>query len=206
MKLILIRHGETQWVREGRYQGASDVPLNRRGVRQARRAALAIKKERPVAVFSSQLLRARETAKFIAETCRKQVRTDKRLNEISFGKWEGASHDEIRLRFPEASRKWYDAPWINSPPGGESLKSLERRCSSFLKELLRTYSGREETCAIVTHGGPIRMFLIHMLKIEPHIFWSIRIDPGSISVFHLTSERRELILLNSQHHLNGSMT
>ena len=200
MKLILVRHGETEWVRQGKYQGFTDIPLNRRGIFQARAVARALKKERPIVVYSSQLVRAHETAKLIAGICGKKVVIDKRLCEVSFGSWEGKSHKAIGKRFPKASRAWYSARWTSQPPKGESLKSLNKRISSFLKDLKRNRS-RKGTCVIVSHGGPIRMFLISLFNMSPEIFWSIRIDPASISILHLKEKRHQLALLNHQEHL-----
>lgn len=203
MKLILVRHGETEWVRKGLYQGATDVLLNRRGFQQARALARAIKKERVLAVYSSELTRAHETAKLIGTVCRKQVVVDGRLNEISFGRWEGKSHKSIGIRFPKASWNLYNAGWSSRSPGGESLRSLERRVSMFLNELFGKFGNRKGACVVITHGGPIRMFLVHILKVTPKIFWQVRIDPASVSVIHMTTKRHELVLLNSQTHLNG---
>ena len=204
MKLILIRHGETEWVRQGLYQGSTDVPLNRRGFAQARAIALAIKKEKPIAVYSSKLTRARETAKLVARFSRKQLVEDKRLNEISFGDWEGQSHERIRIQFPKASSKWYrQVSWSSQPPGGESLTSVKKRIAEFLDDLLKKYSDHTGTCFVVTHGGPIRMFLIYLLKLNPQIFWSIRIDVASVTMMTIDTYRKELALLNSQAHLNG---
>lgn len=203
MKLILIRHGETEWVRQGLYQGSTDVPLNRRGLSQARAVASAIKKAKPIAVYSSKLMRARQTAKLIARASRKRITEDKRLNEISFGDWEGQSHERIRIQFPKASAKWYQVNWSSRPPGGESLRSLEKRISKFLVDLSKKHSDQDGSCVVVTHGGPIRMFLIHLLKMNPEVFWSIRIDVASVTVMNIRTRGKELILLNSQAHLNG---
>lgn len=202
MKLILVRHGETEWVRQGRYQGSTDVPLNPNGILQAQALAAALKNEKPNIIYSSALVRANQTAHEIAKTCRKQITVDQRLNELCFGDWEGEHHLRIHQKFPEASQAWYAANWKSCPPGGESLKSLDRRIGSFLTDLSEHYS-KKSTHVLVSHGGPIRMFLIRILKIAPTVFWTIRIDPASISMVHLTIGQRELLLLNSQAHLNG---
>lgn len=203
MRLILVRHGETDWVSQGRYQGSTDVPLNRRGFLQAEALAAVIKKEGPIAVYTSELTRARETAKLIAKASRRGVIVDGRLNEVSFGRWEGASHEEIRVQFPKASRDWYRARWSSRPPGGESLRSLGRRVSGFLKDLVKKYTDDSKPCVLVTHGGPIRMFLIQTLDLTPKIFWTFRIDPASVSVIEIGGSGKQLVLLNSQIHLNG---
>lgn len=200
MKLILIRHGETKWLREGRYQGTSDIALNRTGFLQARAVGKALKNEKPSLIYSSELIRANQTAHAIAKVCGKKIIVDKRLNEICFGNWEGHKHVKILKKFPKDAQNWYAANWQSCPPGGESLKSLNRRVSSFLKDLEAYYS-KKETHILVSHGGVIRMFFIRLLRISPTIFWTIRIDPCSISVIHLTWSRKELVLLNSQTHL-----
>ena len=203
MKLILVRHGETEWVKEHRYQGSTDIPLNVWGVRQARALARLLKKERPLAVYSSKLTRARETAKLIANTCGKSIQFDARLNEVSFGVWEGQVHAVVRAQSPKASRDWYRARWSSRPPGGESLHSLRRRIFAFLKELAEQFGNRDGSCVVVTHGGPIRMFLIQLLKTDPKIFWRLRIDPASVTRINLNRGQVELILLNGREHLNG---
>lgn len=206
MRLILIRHGETDWVNEGKYQGATDVSLNDRGFRQARKVALAIKKEKPFAIYGSKLTRVQQTAKSIAALCGKKLTIDARLNEISFGVWEGFPFSEIKSRYPEAVYNWYHTTWTSRPTGGESLKSLKKRISSFMNEIKRKYKGRDGTCVLVTHGGPIRMILLELLEIPVSLFWTIRVDPASISVVNINEKYEELALLNSQAHLNGCQT
>ena len=206
IKIILIRHGETEWVRQRRYQGSTDIKLNSRGIRQARALARLLKKERPLAVYSSELSRAYETAQQIARACQQRTRVDQRLNEVSFGRWEGELHAGISERFPKAARNWYEARWASKPPGGESLGSLKKRVSGFLKDISQKFSNRDGTYIIITHGGPIRMFLIELLKIDPKIFWNMRIDPASVTVITISSKREELVVLNSQAHLNGLAT
>lgn len=203
MKLFLVRHGETKWVREGRYQGSTDVPLNSRGAKQAQALARLLKKEAPLAVYSSRLGRARETARYIAKACGKKVLIDRRLNEVSFGDWEGRFHREVGVQFPEAARRWYRGQWSSRPPGGESLRSLGRRVGTFLSDLSKQFGTKEGSYVVVTHGGPIRMFLIWALKIDPEIFWSVRVDPASVTVIQILPKRNEIALVNSQAHLNG---
>lgn len=200
MKLILVRHGETKWVRQHRYQGSTDIPLNQKGILQARATGRVLKDEKPKLIYSSALIRARQTANEIAKICRKEVVIDERLNELCFGKWEGKYHANIHQRFPAAAKAWYTANWHSCPPEGESLRSLSGRVGSFLKDLSDHYP-KNDTYVLISHGGPIRMFLIQILKVAPNVFWTFRVDPASISILYLTINRRELILLNSQAHL-----
>lgn len=207
MRLILIRHGETDWVKQKLYQGSSDVQLNRRGLRQAKRVAQLVKQERPFAVYCSELKRVRQTANEIARASGQKLTVDRRLNEVSFGRWEGSRYDEMKARYPQAVRLWYQARLSSCPSGGESLRSLKRRVASFLRELQKRHGEESGTCVLVTHGGPIRMILIELLKIPLHLFWTIRIDPASVSAVIIGKRRApEFALLNSQAHLNGYRT
>ncbi len=203
MRLLLVRHGETDWVRKGLYQGATDVALNRQGLAQARRVARAIQKEKPFAVYCSEMVRAQQTCSFIASACRQKPIIDPRLNEISFGVWEGIPYREIRKRFPKQVHKWYHTSWTSCPSGGESLKSLRKRVSSFLSQVVDKFKHRDGTCVLVTHGGPIRMFLLELLEIPVSLFWTIRVDPASISAVNIRQKYTEITLLNCQAHLNG---
>ncbi len=89
MRLFLVRHGQTSWTAQRRYQGMSDVPLNAQGIREAKAVARILRRESPQRIFSSALSRARETAHWIARASMLRPVEDERLNEISFGKWEG---------------------------------------------------------------------------------------------------------------------
>ena len=102
--LLLARHGETDWNREGRWQGGSDTSLNERGREQARELAQQL--DSVDAIYSSDLARAAETAAIIAGTLGVEVRVDPRLRERSFGDWEGLNAEEIEQRFAEAHRLW----------------------------------------------------------------------------------------------------
>src|SRR3989338_332856 len=146
MNLVLVRHGETDWVREHRYQGSTDVLLNRNGRNQAKALARYLKKYKPAAVYSSQLTRAKETAKLIASACGKRFQLDSRLNEVSFGEWEGMFHRAILKCSPKKARAWYRGSWSSRPPGGESIQSLGRRVSFFLRDLVKKYEKTDETC------------------------------------------------------------
>ena len=121
MRVILVRHGETIWNEEQRYQGASDPPLSERGELQARRLAARLASESIGLIYSSDSTRALQTADQIAAHHGRQVRADPRLREMDFGDWEGLTYSEIRERYPQALARWQGDPLATSPPGGESL-------------------------------------------------------------------------------------
>ena len=154
--LILVRHGETDWNAQRRWQGHSDTRLNDAGREQARR--LAEEFPRVDAVYSSDLARARETAEIVAGTIGLEVRLDERLRERGFGSWEGLTMDEIESAFPDDKRAWL----AGSGPGAldaESFVAFATRVGSFVEDVGRRHAGEE--VLVVAHGGTIRV--VHAL-------------------------------------------
>jgi broad specificity phosphatase PhoE len=195
--LYLIRHGETEWNRIGRWQGHSDVPLSDEGREQA--AALA---ERLVAertridhVYASDLLRAHETARIIAEPQRLPVESLPALREIDIGPWSGLTRPEILERFPGAFVE-YDLP-----PGAETHESFAQRVSEAIERLTARHRG--QVLAIVTHGGVVRAMIRHLQSLSgidrpiPHI--------GNTSITELQQDTGgwRLIRSNDLAHLSG---
>ena len=127
IKLILVRHGETDWNAQRRYQGQSDVPLNDAGQRQAAALAQRLEGVDISAIYSSDLRRARQTATAIASLHPLPVRDEPRLKEISFGRWEGLTYGEIQERWPEEMAAWFADPIRVTPPGGERLAQVAER-------------------------------------------------------------------------------
>jgi len=155
--LLLVRHGETDWNREGRWQGLSDTSLNDLGRNQARTLAGTLDGTVD-AVYSSDLNRARETAEILAEELDLEVRFDPRLRERGFGSWEGLTTPEIEERYGEAHRLWRDG----NGPGAEDAEPFEAfsaRIEDFLTDVLRQHPGEE--VLVISHGGSIRA--IHAL-------------------------------------------
>jgi broad specificity phosphatase PhoE len=146
-----VRHGETDWNAEHRWQGHSDTQLNELGRSQAHR--LAGELEDVDAVYSSDLSRARETAEILAERLGLEVRLDARLRERGFGAWEGLTMNEIELVFPEAQARWRAGD--PAGVGEESFEAFADRVGEFLEEIGRGHDG--ETVLVVAHGGTIRV-------------------------------------------------
>jgi glucosyl-3-phosphoglycerate phosphatase len=154
--LLLVRHGETDWNRDHRWQGNSDPPLNERGREQARRLAATL--DPPDRIYASDLARARDTAEIIAERLGLPVILDERLRERGFGAWEGLTIVEIEARFAADHARWR----AGDGPGAADAEPFEvfaARVGSFLQEVLERHPGEE--VLIVAHGGTIRV--IHAL-------------------------------------------
>jgi len=154
--LLLVRHGETDWNRDGRWQGRSDTHLNEIGREQA--ANVAEELDGVDVVYSSDLARARETAEIVADRLGLDVHVDERLRERSFGAWEGKTGPEIEAEFRDAHARWL----AGEGPGAddaEPFADFATRIRDFLEDVLERHP--EEAVLVVAHGGSIRV--IHAL-------------------------------------------
>lgn len=151
-EILLIRHGETAWNAVRRLQGHLDVPLNEEGERQAAALGRALREEPLDAVFSSDLQRALQTARAVAQSRGIEVRIDAGLRERAFGGFEGLMYAEIGAHFPDAYAAWkareFDA---GLPGGGETLRAFFVRATQAVTAILQ--SGSYRRIAVVTHGG-----------------------------------------------------
>ncbi len=156
--ILLARHGETNWNREGRFQGHSDTPLNERGREQARELAAQLRPVDLAAIYSSDLRRAHETAAIVGESRGLTVEMRAALREIDVGSWSGFTHGEIEASYPEAYARWRESflGW----EGGETYDLLTVR----VREALVAIAGAhpDETVLAVTHGGAIRAMLTYV--------------------------------------------
>jgi len=155
--LILIRHGETDWNRELRFQGQIDVPLNATGRAQAERLGqrLAAGAFAIDAIVASDLLRTRETAAPAAQRLGLSVGLDAGLREQHFGRFEGLRAVDIQARHPEEWAAWTRHDPKHAPSGGESQHAFHARVIAALRRVAAAHAGR--TLAVVTHGGVLDM-------------------------------------------------
>lgn len=192
-QLLLIRHGETPWTRERRYQGTSNTSLTAAGIRQSKAIARKVRVFGIEVLYSSSLKRARQTAAVISRATRISSRVDARLNELFFGRWEGVRAEELFKRKDPVFLKWSRGRVV-TPPGGEPIRDLRRRVSGFLKECLKKHRGK--TVALVSHGGPIKIFIFEALGLPPRSLWSLQIDPASMSILTFYPHFTQLVSLN----------
>jgi len=149
--ILLVRHGETDWNLNRRVQGHSDTPLNDTGRAQARALGEEIAGEEIDAVYSSDLMRAHETARLVAEPRGLDVTAIRDLRERHFGTWEGLTDEEIFARFPEARQ----GPWGDA----ETAEEMADRVLGALHRIAETHPQRR--VLVVSHGGPLRAVLRH---------------------------------------------
>jgi len=151
-RVLAIRHGETAWNVDTRIQGQLDIPLNDTGRWQAERLAAAVADEGVTALYSSDLLRAYQTAEAIARVTELPVAADAGLRERGFGGFEGFTYKEITERWPDQSERWRKRdPDFAPGETGESLRVFFERCVGVVTRLAAAHPG--ETIAVVAHGG-----------------------------------------------------
>jgi broad specificity phosphatase PhoE len=153
--LVVWRHGRTAWNESGRFQGHLDPPLDEVGHAQARAAAVALRTLAPVAVVSSDLARATETAAYLGT-----YDTDARLREVDVGEWGGLTRPEIAERFPETYGAWLRGEDVRHE-GGETLASVAARATEAV--LSRLDGDAAGPLVVVTHGGTSRVLLLTLL-------------------------------------------
>lgn len=154
-ELIFIRHGETDWNRQQRFQGQIDVPLNDTGRAQAARLALRLADERCDVLVCSDLLRTRQTAEPLALAWRTRAQPDAAFREQSFGIVDGLDIPTIQERHADLWTQWLEQSADFQLPGGESLRSFHTRVMAGVQRLVQEHTGK--TIAVVSHGGVLDM-------------------------------------------------
>jgi broad specificity phosphatase PhoE len=163
--LLLVRHGETAWNAERRWQGHYDAPLSPTGRSQAEALAARVALDRPGALYSSDLPRARETAEEIARRTGLEPVYDPRWREVDVGEWVGLAPDEVEARFPEGFARWLagGTGWEQ----GESYPEMAARGLAAARDVVAANQGAEAPVVCVTHGGVIRSLVMHVLGMPP---------------------------------------
>ncbi len=179
--LYLIRHGETPWNVEGRYQGQLDPPLNEQGHQQAQATANQLASLGFAAIYSSDLARAHQTAAALAEKTGLPIQLDPRLREINQGQWEGILIDDIRARWPQEIRHWEQDPWQHHPPGGERLEQMQARLFAAIDEIVARHP--QDKVAVFTHKLPIALLKIRYQGHPADDIWSLLPANGAWETF-----------------------
>jgi alpha-ribazole phosphatase len=198
LHLMLVRHGETEWNAQRRYQGQSDVMLSAMGRRQAELVAERLAGHEIDAVYASDLKRAWETAQFIAKKSSLQIVSEPRLRELKFGVLEGLTFDEAQEQYPEMINAWLED--FNRPPeGGETIELFNARVVSLLNDLKANHD--EQTVLLVAHGGPLSEILRVILGLSREKRWYLEMENASLSEVSITENYVSLKRLNDTCHL-----
>ena len=197
MQLILIRHGETLWNKEGRVQGTSDVELSATGKKQAELLALSLKDHPLEAIHSSPLKRAHQTAEIINEFHHLDIQLHWDLMEMDQGDFEGFSFKKLMASKKEFLQKWISDPASVKMPNGESLSELQNRAWRITEEII----GKSQNALIVSHNFTIAAILCRLRNISLSEFRSTCVDTASKTIVRLGKEKAIIDLLNDRSHL-----
>jgi probable phosphoglycerate mutase len=161
-RIVLWRHGQTEWNLLGRLQGQTDVPLDAVGSQQALTMARLLAALHPSAIVSSDLSRAVETARALADIVKLDIALDEGLRETFVGTWQGLTDEEIRERFPEEYAAWREDHYHQRRGGGEVEAEVAERAVAAIERALKAVPDRG-TLVVVTHGGTARVSIARLL-------------------------------------------
>jgi probable phosphoglycerate mutase len=200
-RLLLIRHGQTDWNVATRIQGETDIRLNATGLEQARRLAQALADEALDHVISSDLARARDTAAALAQATGAALRIDAGLRERGFGIFEGLTFDEIAQRHPQGAKRWRRRDPDFGPEGGETLQAFFDRSVQTVARLAAQHQG--ESIALVAHGGVLDCLYRAATRLPLQAPRTWQVPNASINRLLWTPEGFTLVGWNDDAHLQA---
>ncbi|MGI6160933.1 MAG: histidine phosphatase family protein [Christensenellales bacterium] len=185
LELFLVRHGETVLNAERRYCGRLDVPLSERGERQALTLPERLPLERIKAVYSSDMIRAVQTAKPLCEALNMEPVLMPGLRELDFGDWEGMIFEDVRKQYAEQHAGWVSGKYNCAQPGGETSDNMFKRVGASIDSIIE----KGLDAAVVAHGGCIRFIIMHLLDLPFKYYWNFMVDNTSIIRLVIEKER-----------------
>jgi len=179
-RIILARHGKTEWNVAEIFRGRIDVELNETGIKQAELLAEYLSNSTISAIYSSPLKRALHTAETIASYHKLEVKVTPGLIDFDYGEWQGLSHQEVQNRYKKLYAEWMNRPDTTRMPDGESLNDVRKRAVSLVNNIIATGEG---TVALVSHRVVNKVLICALLGLDNSHFWNIKQDTGGITTF-----------------------
>ena len=201
VRILLIRHGETEWNRIHRFQGRTDMPLNQKGREQARALALALKKEPIAALYSSPLARAMETAQIIkAFHPSDPLFEEKSLIEMDLGDFDGMEARRWAEQYPDFLKTWQKTPSRLTMPNGESLGEVQARAVDAVERITEPYPAGS-TVLISSHNFVNLTILCHATKTHLDQFRKLPQETAALNILHKQGKRLWAEVVNERSHL-----
>ena len=199
-RIFLIRHGATELTAEDRFAGSTDVKLSDEGRGQAARLAERLSLEKIAAVYASDLSRTQETARILAAPHKLKVQPRPGLREISHGRWEGLTRQEVESQWPEEAKEWENDPFNFAPTGGESGLAVTARAMPALIDMVRTHP--KQQLIVVSHKATIRLILSSLLGFDPRRYRdNLDQQPAALNIIDFRDpSRARLMLYNDTSH------
>ena len=188
-KLILLRHLQSQWNLENRFTGWTDIPLSKEGIESAKQVAGKLADFEIDKVYTSPLMRNKETAVLILKNLRKEdvfIITDKALNERHYGKLQGLNKDEVKAEYGEEQVQLWRRSWEEAPPEGESLKDVYNRVAPFYKEHIKKDLEQGKNILVVASHNSLRALVKYLEKIPEQEIINLEIEPGELRKYDFT--------------------
>jgi len=199
-RIILVRHGQTEWNKHYRFQGRTNIQLTEAGKSQAYSLSRRLRSWPPEVVYSSPLDRAKFTASAVCSQFGLTPVILPDLEEIDFGEWEGQSLKSLEYDEPEAYNRWRTDPFFNPPKGGESWPEISTRLERAVNIILEAPYRR---IIVVSHGGVMRALYAVMLGLNPHKTWYMDVANCAMSGIDIVDGRRYLSFSNDNLHIKA---
>lgn len=201
-RIVLIRHGETEWNRLGRFQGRTDVPLNQEGLEQADRLAQRLKEAPLTKIYTSPLSRARKTAEIVNDYHGVEVILQEGLTEVDHGHWTGMFKSQVIEMDGERYKIWLARPDTLVMPEGESLAEVYQRSVGAIQKIVE--SSVDEAILVCSHDAVNKVLLCHFFGLELSSFWKFKQGNGCINIIDVLDQNNFVIMLvNDTCHLGG---
>ncbi|MEW6033492.1 MAG: histidine phosphatase family protein [Chloroflexota bacterium] len=198
-RIILVRHGQTEWNREERFRGRADIDLNQTGLKQAEAAAATLSELGAAALYSSPLKRALRTAEVVARRLGLVVVPLEGVTDVDYGYWQGLSLREAEERDPGVFAQWRDGPQLTRFPGGESMEEVRARAAAAVDALALKHAG--QSVVVVSHVVVCRLLVLHLLGLDTSRFWHVGQDNCAVSIFEMRDGLSVALRLNDTCHL-----
>jgi len=200
-RLLMVRHGLTEFNEDRRFMGYSDIELNAAGKKQAERLRDYLAGEKIDAAYSSDLRRTMEMAEIVLAGREIDIISCPELRECDYGSCEGLTFGEINSRYPDVAEKCINFTLELEFPEGEHFEDFFERTSQFIDKLKK--HGRSETVLISSHSGPLKILLCRLLEISDDHWWQLRVSNASLSVMEISPRGAVLTRLNDVSFLKG---
>ncbi len=201
MRVVAIRHGETEWNALGREQGQLDSPLTARGLKQAEAIADRLRRMSFSALYSSDLGRALHTAEIVASATGARIEVDAGLRERHTGIFQGMTKAQMEAQHPTEYAAYVSDPYMYAVPGGESGQQRTERSVRVMNVLADRHA--DETIVLITHGGFLMGFFEHVLGLAPGNSWRFKRQNGAFNVFDRADGVWSLETWNDTSHLDA---
>ena len=199
LRLYMMRHGETVWNTERRYQGMTDIELSQTGIKQAECAAKRFENIEIDKIYCSPLKRAMATAKPIAEAKKLDIIPEENFREIYFGEWEGMTVPELKAKYGDTYMNFIKNPHLYDFPGEGNISNVINRLKPSLDRIIENESGN---ILIVSHGGIIRLMIMYIMGLDNSWFTKMWINKTAISIIEIKDDRRLMLTVNDSAHLS----